>query len=421
MTAVSRKFQGISINHAFWLLFSCISLALSAQGQTATSTGTMAPADQVKHALCGEHVVLLGENPIHGFADTLDFKVQLVHRLVDECHFNALFIESGIYDFIHIERAISSHQNVSDSMISAAIGGIWANRETQALVPFLAEKVRAGSLTLGGLDDQLGAGTWASREMASDLVQPLQVDEKARCASIFQQHLLWKYTDDAPYGPADKEKILGCLNEIQSKLATVKENTTSAEQSKAMVQNLQRDIARNFTEDDFTKKDQVLKWMNDRERSMYMNYSWLKSQLPANSKIIVWAATVHTAKDLSGVAGFEGRVPLGSYIHKEENGKAFSLGFSAYSGEYSFTHGPVKQLSNAPPSSLEAQLFTHSVSDTAYLSREQLMQYGSIEARVLGPDFKAAQWGRILDGLISFRQERAPVWIKPPIQKPQIP
>ncbi len=34
--------------------------------------------------------------------------VQLVRRLVEECHFNALFIESGVYDYIHIDQALSS-------------------------------------------------------------------------------------------------------------------------------------------------------------------------------------------------------------------------------------------------------------------------------------------------------------------------
>lgn len=125
---------------------------------------------------------------------------------------------------------------------------------------------------LGGLDDQLGAGTWASREMSDALVQPLQAEEKARCTAILQRHMLWQYTDEAPYGPADKQKILGCLNTIQVKLESSEvQKTNSARQSLEMVRSLQRNIERNFTEDDFTKKDQVLKWMNDRDHSMYMN------------------------------------------------------------------------------------------------------------------------------------------------------
>jgi erythromycin esterase-like protein len=305
---------------------------------------------------------------------------------------------------------------VSDSMISAAIGGLWANKEMQALVPFLTEKVKAGSLTLGGLDDQLGAGTWASHEMSSDLVQPLEPGESARCASILRRHMLWQYTDEAPYGPADKENIVGCLTEIQAQLASAKQKTKSVDQSAVMLDSLQRNLARDFTEDDFTKKAQVLKWDNDRDRSMFLNFEWLRSQLPAKSKIIIWAATVHTAKDLSGIQGSEGIVSFGSYIHQELKDKAFSLGFSAYSGEYAFVGEPVKQLSDAPPSSLEAQIFAHTSSDTVYLSLRQLRQYNSIEARPLGNNPKAARWDQVIDGLVLFRQEHAPTWIKSPIQ-----
>jgi erythromycin esterase-like protein len=388
--------------------------SLPAQGQGLDPGARIADTDLALKALCGKHVALLGESPVHGFGKTLEFKVQLVRRLVDECHYNALFVESGLYDYIHIERELRSGRDVPESMISAAIGGIWANGEVQALVPFLGEKAKVGSLTLGGLDDQLGAGTYASREMSSDLVQALRSDEKARCLAVLQRHLLWQYTNEAPYRPPDKEKIIGCLNEIQTRLSSAKGNTRSSEETRAMADSLRRNLARNFSEDDFTKKDQKLKWDNDRDRSMYLNYKWLFSRLPQGSKVIIWAATVHTAMDLSGVEGSEGRIPFGSYIHQERKDDAFSLGFSAYSGEYGFARQPIRRLSDAPPSSLEGQSFAHSDSDTVYLSCEQLGKHNSVAARPLGADFKTAHWDQVLDGLVIFRAERAPAWLTRP-------
>jgi hypothetical protein len=50
----------------------------------------------------------------------------------------------------------------------------------QSLIPFLRDKVEAGTLTLGGLDDQIGRGTYAQREMSSDLVQYLEGDERSK-------------------------------------------------------------------------------------------------------------------------------------------------------------------------------------------------------------------------------------------------
>ena len=409
-----RPIQALIYFASVLLLVIFSTVSLPARGQVASSRTKIADTDAAVHALCGKHVALLGESSIHGFGNTLEFKAQLVRRLVDECHYNALFVESGLYDYIHIERELKSGQDVPESMISAAIGGLWANGEVQALVPFLTEKVKAGSLTLGGLDDQLGAGTYASREMSSDLVQYLQNDERARCLAVLERHMHWQYTENAPYSPSDKEEIVGCLNEIQTQLSSTKEKTKSIEESRAMVDSLQRNFARNFTEDDFTKKGQELKWINDRDRSMYLNYRWLFGRLPPHSKVIVWAATVHTAKDLSSAEGCQGMVPLGSYIKKDRKGQAFSLGFSVYSGEYAFTHQPIRRLSDAPPSSLEAQIFAHSDSDAEYLSAKQLRKYNSVAARLMGTNFKTAGWDQVVDGLVIFRVERAPAWIKRP-------
>ena len=366
----------------------------------------------VVHALCGKRVALLGESPVHGFGETLEFKVELVRRLIYECHYNALLVESGTYDYVHIETTLKSGQDVTDAMISAAIGGPWANKEVQSLVPFLREEVNAGRLKLGGLDDQVGAGTYASRDMAFDLVEYLQGGERSRCLGILQRHLSWQYTADAPYGPSDKAKIIGCLNEIEGRPSQAGDGQKpSAEEDKAMIDSLKRNLARNFIEDDFTKADQEVKWDNDRDRSMYLNFKWLLSRLPLHSKVIVWAATVHVAKDLSGIDGLEGKVPFGSYVRRDFGDGALSLGFSAYSGDYAFVHQPVRQLSAAPASSLEGQVFAHRDPDSVYLSRKQLREYGSVAARPLGTSFKAAHWDQVLDGLIIFRQEHAPAWL----------
>ena len=204
---------------------------------------------------------------------------------------------------------------------------------------------------------------------------------------------------------------MGCLDEVAARLSAAGDHTKSIEESKALVESLQRNFARNFTEDDFTKKDQERKWFNDRDRSMYLNFKWLRGRLP-QSKVIIWAATVHTAKDLSGVEGFEGKVPLGFYVKEVFGDRAFSLAFSAYSGDYAFTHQPIRHLSDAPPSSVEAQIFSHEDTDAIYLSRKQLRRYGSAPARVLGIGFKTAHWDRVVDGLVIFRRERAPAWIR---------
>lgn len=386
---------------------------MAAAGQASNPPTKIQGMEPAVSVLCGKRVALLGESPTHGFGETLEFKDALVRRLVDSCHYNALFFESGTYDFIHIQRILRSGHSVTDKMISAAIGGIWDNKEAQSLVPFLKEKVNNGSLTLGGMDDPIGAGTYATSDMASDLVQPLQGDERSRCLAILQKYLGWGYTADAPYRPSDKAKVVACLNEIENRIARGGEdNKLRAEEDKAMIDSLRRRLARDFTLTDWTKRDQRVGWKNARERSMYLNFKWMFSQLPPHSKVIVWTAAVHAAKTLSGVSGFEGIVPLGLYIRQEFGARAFSLGFSAYSGDYAFIHQPVRRLRIAPASSLEGRAFAHTQSNAVFLSSRQLRKLGAVAARPLGTSFKSARWDRVFDGMIIIRKEHAPAWLK---------
>ena len=175
-------------------------------------------ADMVVHDMCGKRVALLGEAPMHGFGITLELKVEITRRLVNDCGYSAFFIESGAYDFLNIQKALDSRQLVTEPMIAAAIGGLWANREVAPLIPFLLEKAQRGTLVLGGLDDQLGRGTYAQQQMPADLAVLLDGDDRPRCLAILQKHMLWQYTNEAPYGPKDKALILGCLDKIERSL-----------------------------------------------------------------------------------------------------------------------------------------------------------------------------------------------------------
>jgi erythromycin esterase-like protein len=398
---------------AFGLISLCSACLLGWSGMAGRAASgtkpTMSNTDQVVVELCGKTVALLGEAPVHGFGKTLEFKVDVARRLIDECHYRGFFIESGSYDFLNIQRKLTSGGQVTQPMIAAAIGGLWASREVEPLLPFLLERARSGAVLLGGFDDQLARGTYAQLEMPSDLVGYLQGDARTRCLAILRRHTLWEYSGDAPYGPRDKALILGCLDAIESSLsATRRDAAPFREYDLAMIGSLKRNFARDFGEDVPGGVDPSIQNSNARDQSMYLNFQWLMSRLPAHSKVIVWAATTHVAKDLSGVPGQERMVSLGSYIRREFTDHAFALGFSASSGSYGMARQPVRQLSVAPPLSLEWQAFADDTSDTRYFNLSQLRRFGAIPARPTGTDFRTARWAEVLDGLVVFREEHPP-------------
>jgi erythromycin esterase-like protein len=360
----------------------------------------------VVHDMCGKRIALLGESPTHGFGKTLELKVEIARRLVNECGYTAFFIESGVYDFLNIRKALDSKQPVTEPMIAAAIGGLWANKEVEPLIPFLLEKAQRGALILGGLDDQLGRGTYAQQQMSADLAAFLDGEDRTQCLTDLRKHMLWQYTADAPYGPADNARIRSCLDKIEINLSTP--GMSGHVYERAMVDNLKRFFTRDFSAEFHPTADLETQSFNDRDRSMSMNFAWLMSRLPARSKVIVWTATVHAAKSLSGVPGREKFVPLGSYIRREFKDESFALGISAVSGSYAMGRQPARTLSAAPANSVEGLAFADDQSDSRYFNRAQIRELGSRPARLLGSDFRTANWSDVFDGLVVLREEHPP-------------
>jgi erythromycin esterase-like protein len=375
---------------------------------TAAAAQTSA-ADLVVRDLCGKRVALLGEPPTHGFGKTLEFKAEVTRRLVDECHYRAFFIESGVYDFLNIEKKLKSGERIDEAMIAAAIGGLWANREVGALIPFLLKKAQAGELVLGGLDDQLSRGTWAQHEMPAELTSYLQGDDHSQCLATLQKHTLWQYTSDAPYGPKDNALILGCLDKIDTAISMrSRRDTPSYEYARAMVANLRRTQTRDFSPNAATGDAQTIQTFNDRDNSMYQNFRWWMARLPARSKVIVWTANNHASKDLSGVPTREKFVPLGSYIRREFGRQSFALEISAASGSYAMARQPARPLTPAPTDSIEGRAFANQGAEIRYFREKEIRALGSVPARPVTSDFKTARWDQVLDGLVVIREERPP-------------
>lgn len=137
---------------------------------TASSTGATAnqsPAiDRLVADVCNRQTVLLGEDGNHGSGATLDVKVDVVRRLIDECGFNAVYFESSIYDFTDLQRHVD-RGNASPEMLADAIGGLWSTtRETDPLIAYLYTKANSGQVYLAGLDLQLGSATSVYQQSA---------------------------------------------------------------------------------------------------------------------------------------------------------------------------------------------------------------------------------------------------------------
>ena len=336
---------------------------------------------QLLNDTCGRQIVLLGESPTHGFGVSMRLKAQLVRTLVERCQFDAVFFESGVYDFLKIEADRGSGRPVDPAALTAAVGLLWKNADVAPLIPFLADRANRGHLLLGGLDDQLGRGTYAQHSMAADLVRPLDEDEKTTCLATLRKHTEWQYAADAPYSVSDRSRLLHCLDRIRAKLP--RGDTADL----TMTDSLARLLARDFPA--ATGATLAAQQFNARDASMFHNFQFLMARLPARSKVVVWTATVHAARDLSRVPGRDGSRPLGSLIAREYGTRLFSLGISAYSGTFARTGQPPATLPDAPAASIEAQAIAGAPGDVRYLTPHDLRERGVVPSRVMGTTFVA--------------------------------
>jgi hypothetical protein len=96
-------------------------------------------------------------------------------------------------------------------------------------------------------------------------------------------------------------------------------------------------------------------------------------------------------------------------VHREFGDRAFALGFSAFSGSYAMTGQPVRQLSAAPEDSLDGRTIA---GGDSYVSLSELHKMGAIPGRALGAGFKTARWDEVVDGMVEFREERAPEFVR---------
>ena len=373
--------------------------------------------------LCNKSIVLLGEGGSHGEGRTLELKGELVQRLVEGCGFDAVFVEAGIYEFLHLEPTLAAGEAEAEQLENA-VGQLWSRaEESRPWISFLVEKANQGEIQIAGLDDQISSTAFfAQQQLPSVLSAYLPEKEAEACEQGLSKHTNWRYSQPDPYGPEVRDELVACLDRVVSVLSrapstpqaeidiestdierTDIERTdierTDIERTKVMAASLRRYFDRQFQE---SRAEQL----NGRDRSMFLNFEWHRSRLPEGSKIIVWCANIHAAKTLAVVPSKGAYVSLGAWIHESYGRDAAAIAFSAYSGSYGIVGQPAKTLAEAPPDSIEGQALKPSQS-LRYLGHLELKALGTAKARAVSYDFLKARWDQVFDGLVVLREERS--------------
>ena len=372
--------------------------------------------ERIVRDACDKRLVLLGEESHHGSARTIAFKVELTRRLVEECGYDSFLIEAGLYDFLHLRERLGAGAPVDEALLADAVGGMWANQEMAPLISFLTRRLAAGTLAVGGLDDQVSRGTYAQREMSRELMSYLSGPRQEACGAELERYMTWRYDDTHRFTAERASFIQGCSKELESMLVAPSTPVTPRTRGHLrMARNLDRFFERQAAvmsrppEQAGAARD----WrdFDHRSRSMFMNLEAFLDESPRPRKTLVWLATIHAAKSLASLNA-DGPPPtsFGALVRERFGEQAFILGFSALSGSYSLSVTPRRfVLEPALEDSLEARAFSAPApQDTRYLARDQLRDAGPRAARPLSYAWVTTSWETVLDGLLVFREERPP-------------
>lgn len=351
-----------------------------------------AELDRLVRDVCRRDIVLLGEDANHGGARTLEVKVELVKRLVERCGFGGIVFESSMYAALELERRVAQGIATEADVVDAA-GQLWFRaQEARPLPPFLLQAARDGRLRIGGMDIQPAAlpGRYTGSRLAPELAAVLEASRRGPCEAEIQRHNRDDYDDAHPLDDAAQARLRACIDAVRAAAHAVGDAAEVARMADAYGHYL--DMA-------MTGDGDV------RERAMFDLLMWHRERWPPGTKIVVWCATVHGAKVLHGVA--PSMRPMGADLHARFGKRAAVIGFTALSG--AFGHGganPPLRLPDLPPEALESRVLGEQA-EIRYLDARRLAKQGIAAARPINyRSVHAADWAKILDGLLVLREER---------------
>jgi erythromycin esterase-like protein len=371
------------------VLISTYSLCANADLTTDTIEGR--ELDEIVTEVCNKRIVLLGEDSHHGSGKTMEVKIQLVKRLIDECQFSRVFFESPVYEFLNFEYSVSTKTS-SKRNLAQSIGGLWSQAKPMAtFVSYLHSKALQGKVSLAGIDSQLGAANqpFSQSELAARLSRYLSGERVEECEAELFQYLNWQYNESTPYDESTKKRISVCVSDIKKAVDDLNRDDETYNVDKFMIDNFYRFLQ-------FSKGD----YFNLRDRSMAENVKWHLSNSPKESKVIIWCATIHAAKSLSS-----GKEPMAFHLEQLLKEQVFSIGFSALSGGFGRKSSQIKSIVPAP---LEQRAFLGKPEDIeiSYLSTDFLKTVGEVQAQPITYNrIESANWSERLDAIIVLREE----------------
>jgi erythromycin esterase-like protein len=361
----------------------------------------------LKKSIGDAEIVMLGEIS-HSDGSSLEAKSRLVKFLHEEMDFEVIVFESGLFECYNAWNDILKGDIPADSAFSKGVFPVWSkSKYVQDLIHYIEKQaVTNHKLELAGMDIQ-ATGDLSAVERKNILVAHLASIDTTATFSQFN-YLTKFFEEPKQFLPSNKKIDSSIQDSIISELAVLEHLFSQADLNikknkiyHRHLQNLQKFLYFIWNVD-FNNIDPEI--ANIRDEEMGKNLIWLKEEIFASKKIIVWGANSHLIHNRNLLYYKDKMNPMGEYVHTYYGSKSFVVGFTCYDGKIgSIMQQYVSKVPMASNKSIE-YLMHEAGYQVAFFDSQDLRNNEIIEkefvARFLGFTNKKAAWSNMFDGFL---------------------
>jgi erythromycin esterase len=346
----------------------------------------------LKEIVASKKIVILGEQQ-HGDGSSYLIKTRLIQFLHEECGFNSLIMETGMFDTYLLAENIENKQ--SNISFSTALYPFWS--ETTESVFLKKYLLNSKNLKIYGMDIKPTGNDKEFREQKiRDIIKTVDIalfDKYSLLFSVLPKIQYLRYPKTNILSNEQRDTLLMQIECIIRDLSEIHEPDIPQTQLKLFFSNLHSHLYSSWY---LSENRQI----NIRDSLMAQNFFFLANMNQENEKIIIWTANSHGIYNDFFLQDHYKR--FGSYLKETYRDSLYVISITSYKGYSGMLYKNDSTIINESTYKSCEKLMRNL--NKKYLfydfnNSEELKNY-SFVLKCLGHNNVNSYWAQMTDGLI---------------------